>query len=84
MTDLAVGGMDMVPGDGCDAAEMRIALVGLSIDAIRIARLDLGSVRAARRRVWPWRYLLERSCCPNRGPNRNNRRHGTPICRDTG
>jgi hypothetical protein len=27
MTYLAVGGMDMVPGDGCDAAKMRITLV---------------------------------------------------------
>jgi hypothetical protein len=39
MTYLTVGGMDMVPGDSCDATEMRITLVGLSIGAARITRL---------------------------------------------
>ena len=41
MTYLAVGGLDMVPGDSCDAAEMRITLVGLSIGVTRITRLCL-------------------------------------------
>jgi len=37
MTDLAVAGMDMVPGDCCDAAEMRIVMVSLSIGNLLFA-----------------------------------------------
>src|ERR1019366_5597676 len=42
MPYLAVGGMDMVPGDSRDAAEMRITLVGLSVGATRNGQLCLG------------------------------------------
>ena len=41
MTNLAVGGMDMVPGDR-DAAKMRITLVGLSIGLTWIRVSDRG------------------------------------------
>ena len=43
MTDLAVAGVDMVPGDSCDAAKMRVALIGLSIGASQVMRVSLGS-----------------------------------------
>ena len=44
MTYLAVGGVDMVPRYSCDAAEMRITVVGLTIGATRITRLGLREV----------------------------------------
>ena len=39
MTDLAVAGVNMVPGDSCDATKMRVTLIGLSIGASQVRRL---------------------------------------------
>ena len=47
MTDLTVAGVDMAPGDSCDAAEMRVTLLGLGIGASQVMQ---GRLRLVERR----------------------------------
>ena len=47
MTDLTVAGVDMASGDCCNASEMRVTLIGLSIGASQVMQ---GRLRLVERR----------------------------------